>query len=86
MASSSVLKMAAALMLALFAGQLLMAAPTTGAYSGPPMDLEQCNRPPAGYTCKIVCFKAEFAVCVAKLLSFDCKVYAINTCKLVITN
>jgi hypothetical protein len=56
MASSSALKMAALLMLALFAGQLLMATPTAAGAD----DEKTCL---ANSKCNIECFRFEFVKC-----------------------
>ena len=84
MASSSVLKMAAVFMLALFAGQALMATPVMAEEVGnrhnllEKYDETQCR----GYaTCNIVCFYQVFQVCIIYSPVALCNTWAFEFCK-----
>jgi hypothetical protein len=84
MASSSVLKMAAVLVLALFTVQLLMATPAA-AYGSVPMDASICNTIP-GFRCKDGCFGVQYAFCYEfPTLFVQCNVYAFGVCQIKLT-
>ena len=84
MASSSVLKMAAIFVLAVFAGQALMATPAMAEGLGyrhnllEKYDETQCR----GYaTCNIVCFYQVFQVCIIYSPVAFCNTWAFGFCK-----
>jgi hypothetical protein len=74
MATSSVLKMAAILMLAMFAGQLLMATPTLAGLA------ETCT---SANSCDITCFYLAYAQCTEHLFVplVHCEAFAIGSCR-----